>query len=148
MKAALLSIALLSSMANASNLPKELQSKIGKTGTLTTTNKGEVYEVESNLPCEVAVSENSDSSIVLEASVYFTPVAHLDEETTVERSGNKSIYTLNDSGKRPGGSACGDYGILSSYKKTLEVTNNSVAIREKFTCNLFEKHDYVRICKF
>lgn len=148
MKAALLSLALLSSIANASDLPKELQSKIGKTGTLTTTYEGKVYESESNIPCVVTTSEYSDTSIVLDASVYFTPVAHLDEETTVEKNGTKTIYTLNDSGKRPGGSVCGDYGILSSYKKTLEVTNNSVAIREKFTCNLFERNDYLRICKF
>jgi hypothetical protein len=148
MKAALLSLVIFSSMANASGLPKELQTKIGKTGILTTTYKGEVYEAESNIPCEVTTSEYSDTSIVLESSAYFTPVAHLDEDTTVEKSGNKTIYTLSDSGKRPGGSACGDYGVLGSYKKTLEVTSNSVAVREKFTCNLFERNDYLRICKF
>lgn len=128
-------------------VPVEISKLMGKQGTFVSTYNGTDTQHESGTACSIELSPYGDSSIQINSVSYFTPVAHLDGSTRIE-SGGAVIYQLSDSGKRPGGSACGDYDFISGYKKTLEVYKNGIIIREKFRCSLIEKNEIVQGCKF
>lgn len=126
---------------NAASLD-QLTEKNGKTGTLTSYYNGKVYEAESNLNCTIKIEDNA---LYIEAPTYFSINALLDDAKTSERNGKLTITTI-ESGKRPGGSACGDYGMMTGYKKTIEVKDDSVAVIQEFRCNLIEKNHLKEVC--
>lgn len=126
---------------NASSLDQLLE-KNGKSGTLTSYVDGKVYEAESNLNCTVRIEDNFLS---IEAPTYFGIVAMLDD-AKVQQKNNKLTITTTENGKRPGGSVCGDMGILSGYKKTIEVTNDSVTVIQNYRCNFIEKNNIKEVC--
>lgn len=135
-------IALLAiSSAYASNLDSLLV-KNGKSGTLMSYYNGKIYEAESNLDCSIIIEDNS---LTIQAPTYFGINALLDNAKISEKNG-KTIITTTESGKRPGGSACGDYGVMTGYKKTVEVTDSSVAVIQEFRCNLVEKNNIKEVC--
>ena len=135
-------IALLAiSSANASNLDSLLV-KNSKSGTLMSYYNGKIYEAESNLDCSIIIEDNS---LTIQAPTYFGINALLDDAKISEKNG-KTIITTIESGKRPGGSACGDYSVMTGYKKTVEVTASSVAVIQEFRCNLVEKNNIKEIC--
>lgn len=143
---ALCSLVCIATTAHA-GLPKEMNHLKGRTGTLITTFSGKVYASESNIECSVteATYDDGTDSVMIDAASYFPATGFL-EGSKKSVKGDSIVYTLNDSGKRPGGSACGDMVPLTSYKKTVEVTKNSLTIREKFTCAVFDRNDYIRTC--
>ena len=140
----LCALLILTSNANAA-LPKEIAKLQGKPGILVTVQNGKVYDNESNINCTIEESQYGEGSVIIEAGTYFTPTAHLDGAKK-EVSGDTVVYTTTSNGKRPGGSACGDMIPLTSYKKTLTVTKNSISIREKFSCAIIDRYDIVQTC--
>ena len=141
---ALCSLVCIATSAHA-GLPKEMDHLKNRKGTLITTYSGKVYENESNIECSIteAAYDDGTDSVMIDAGSYFPATGFL-EGSKKEVKGETIVYTLNDSGKRPGGSACGDMSPLTSYKKTVTVTKNSLTIREKFTCAIFDRNDYIR----
>lgn len=143
---ALCSLVCIATTAHA-GLPKELNHLKNRKGTLVTTYSGEVYESESNIECSIteATYDDGTDSVMINAASYFPATGFL-EGSKKEIKGDSILYTLDDNGKRPGGSACGDAVPLTSYKKTVTATKNSLTIREKFTCAIFDRNDYIRTC--
>lgn len=127
------------------SLPSEIAKLQGRPGTLVTTMNGKIYEPESNINCTVEESQYGEGSVIIDASTYFTPTAHLDG---AERSvkGDTVVYATTSNGKRPGGSVCGDMVPLTSYKQTVTVTKNSISFREKFSCAVVDRNEIVQTC--
>ncbi len=151
MKKVLLGLALgLSSMVGANETATQkndvaelIKTFEGKKGTLTTVFNKEVREYESNIPCEVKIE---GSKVYLDARTYFQNLIYIDD-AAVQSTKDTIVVTSSEDGKRPGGSVCGDTSVLSSYKKTMEISNDSVTITEKFRCNLVSSYKQVVTCK-
>jgi hypothetical protein len=126
-------------------LPKDIAQLQGRAGVLVTTQNGKVVANESNIHCTVEESQYGEGSVIIEASTYFTPTAHLIGASR-EVSGSIVQYTTASTGKRPGGSVCGDIAPLTSYKQTVTVTPSSLTIREKFACAFFDRNEVVQTC--
>lgn len=140
-----LALSVLSTSAFA-GVPSEISSLFGKQGKFVSLYNGKDTQKESGTNCSISISDYGDSSIQINSVSYFTPVAHLEGSKRTETNG-AVVYQLSDNGKRPGGSACGDYEMISGYKKTLEVYKDGIIIREKFRCSLIEKNEIVQGCK-
>lgn len=140
MKALFITVFAVTSI-NAANLDQLLE-KNGKSGTLMSYYNGKVFEAESNLNCAIRIEDNF---LTIEAPTYFGIVAMLDD-AKVQQKNNKLIITTTENGKRPGGSVCGDMGILSGYKKIVEVTNDSVTVIQDYRCNFIEKNNIKEVC--
>ena len=52
---------------------------------------------------------------------------------TLRSAGNGAYITTAD-GRRPGGSECGDYAIMTGFKEVLTFTSNSVTLTKSFRC--------------
>lgn len=137
LKIKLLLVTFILSMNSFAGVPTEIKKFIDKDGVSISLIDGEKIPDEDGTNCRVTISPyGDDDSIVINSVAYFTPVAHLEgAKRTVK--GDTVIFTLNDSGKRPGGSVgCGNVPQLS-YKKTVEVKGSTLLIKQKFHC-LFE----------
>lgn len=115
---------------------------VGKNGTFMSYYNGKIFEAESNLNCSIVLE---DEVLYLEAPTYFKSLAYL-EGASIKNQNSRLTITTTENGKRPGGSACGDMGIMSGYKKQVIVEKNTVAIVQSFRCNFLEKNEIVETC--
>lgn len=92
--------------------------------------------------CRVVVeSDETGTSVSIDAAFYFTPIAHLfNGEVKVE---DNDTILVSTSSKRAGGDACGDWGGAVGYKKRLIITEDKVTVRESFRCTLEGLKKYV-----
>lgn len=144
-KIAILSLMTLAISAHAS-LPSEITALLNKTGTLSSIYNGKAVRDEDGNTCEIKKSPYDENTITIEAGLYFTPNANLDGAKR-EIKNNQVIYTTTYSGKRPGGSECGDYSKMTGFKEQVIVKENSIAIVKTFRCNLIEKVEMIEECK-
>lgn len=115
-------------------IPAEIQNLMNKNGTFISKINGKVYTAEDGSSCEIVENPfRKGKSFVIESAAYFQPVVHLDNAQRKVKNG-KVIYTLTSSGRRPGGSVCGDMVPLLSYKKTVEIEGNTLSVRQKYIC--------------
>ena len=129
--------------ANAAT-PTEIKNLINKSGEFTSLYNGKVFEAENGGHC--TVSFNEDEEVVsIDAGTYFAIKADL-EGAKREISAKEIVYTTTDNGKRVGGSVCGDYIPLTSYKKSVIITKNSLTVKQKFTCAVFDRNEIVETC--
>src|SRR5690606_33171469 len=127
-------------------VPPEVARLLDRPGTYTSLYNGESYPNEDGGECTISMNPyGGDASIAINAATYFTPVADLDG-AEVEYQADRVVYTLNDSGKRPGGSVCGDITPLLSYKKTVEVFENALFIKQKYRCLFGGSEEIVEGC--
>lgn len=138
-----IAFSLISAQAFA-KLPSEIDRLASKPGTFTSIYNSKSMP-ESGTNCSIEESAYGEGSVILQSVSYFTPTAHLDGATRSVRNGVVT-YVTTDSGKRPGGSACGDYTPLTSYEKSVHVNHNSVTIKQKFRCAIFEKNEIIETC--
>ena len=129
-------------------IPAPVKNLMNKSGKFISTFDGKEYAEEHGADCEVMLNPYGDeNSIKIEAGAYFTPVAHFENNHKEKRKGDTIIYEMSDSGKRPGGSICGNTP-LASYQKTVEVTGNTVSIKQKYRCFLeFKSTEIVQGCR-
>jgi hypothetical protein len=127
-------------------LPSEIEALLDQQGTYISRYNGEIRRGEYGTRCEVVRSADSDTSISINSVAYSNAYAHLSSyKKSVQ--GDVTIFTLPDSGKRPGGSVCGDMDPLVNYKKTVEVTRDLLLIKESFRCLLSGKTVIEQACK-
>lgn len=141
---ALCSLICIATSAHAT-LPAEVEKLQGRPGTLMSSNNGVVFESESNIDCTIGENRWSEGAVVLNAATFFTTTAGL-KDASKKVKGDTVIFTTTSNGRRIGGSVCGDMMPLTSYKQTVIVDSNSLTVREKFTCAIFEKNDIVITC--
>lgn len=126
-------------------LPAEITKLMNKPGTFISEYNGKKTD-DHGTNCEITKSPWGDEdSIVIKSVAYFEPGAHL-EGAKRKVSGNAVIYELNDTGKRPGGSVCGDYVPLLTYKKWVEVHSDRLLIKQAFRCAFERKTEITEGC--
>lgn len=126
-------------------LPSEVSKFVGKEGQFVSLYNGK-ETAESGGSCKIKIHEFDKNTVSIEAGTYFSITADL-EGATRSVAGNKVVvYKLKDHGKRPGGSVCGDFVPLTSYTKTLEVSENVMVVRQKYRCGFFDKNDIMEVC--
>ncbi|MNJ92635.1 hypothetical protein D3C87_103090 [compost metagenome] len=127
-------------------LPAEVAKFLNKEGRFISLYNGDATR-ESGGTCRITMSEFGDEyTISIQASTYFKINADLEGATRSVAGNGVVVYKLKDHGKRPGGSACGDFVPMTSYSKTLEITENVLLVRQKFKCGFFEKNDIMEVC--
>ncbi len=133
--------------AQAGGLPSELSKYLNKSGKFISLIDGKPVNDEHGTSCQVLQSPhgNYEDSIYIQSVAYFAPSAFLDGASKSVNEKGVTIFSLNDSGKRPGGSACGDMVPMLSYKKTVEEKGGVLVIRQKIRC-MFEKTEIVQGC--
>jgi hypothetical protein len=137
-------IAIAISFSAFAEIPSEIKSLLNRPGSFISIIDGKVKADEQGTNCDLRAE---DSSIEITSIAYFTPVAHLDKaKKEIQRDGTV-VFTTTYSGRRPGGSVCGDTTPLLSYKQTVEVKGNTLVIREKFRCLLEGSTEIVQGCK-
>jgi len=138
-------VSLLTSLPSFSAVPQEISKLMNKLGVFISYVNGNVYKEDDGTPCQVIMNPyGGESSIAIESRAYDLPVAHLDgAKKSVED--NTVYFKTNETGKRPGGSVCGDVTPLTSYSKTVEVSGNKLIIREKMRC-LLSKTEIIQGC--
>lgn len=105
----------------------------------------EFYDKDNSGKCQLVVeSDEYDTKVSFEQTgLYFTPVAIV---TSDARMASEKSVLVSTSAK----SACGEYGGVFGYEKTLAVDGKRVQIRETFRCALegFKKYDLSTTCQF
>lgn len=127
------------------SLPNEVASLVGKPGVFTSLYNGKSIEGETGSGCKIEEGQYGDSVVVIDSVSYFTPTADLEDAERSEKNGVVTFETTA-TGKRPGGSVCGDYSPLTSYKQTVIVTKKSVTLKQKFSCAIFDRSEIVETC--
>ena len=130
------------------SIPSDLQKFTGKRGDLEVYLKGKKTPEPSSIgkSCTFDYNPNQDWAEFDENwSNLGAGVGFSGDELKV--AGEKSWKTSN-TGKRPGGDACGDWGGMSGYKEIITVRGSILEYRQKFRCYLFEKNDTRFVCKF
>lgn len=147
MKTFLLVSSLFLSLTAVAKVPQEIARLMDQDGTFVSSINGRNIDGENGTSCKITMSPyGGESSIIIDSVAYFTPTAHLDDAKKTIKN-DSVIFTLTDTGRRPGGSACGDYTPMLSYKKTVEVKGRSLIIRQKFRCLLEGATEIVQGCK-
>lgn len=127
---------------SADSLIQQLKSLHGATGRIVSN-----IEKESTGVCRVVVNEDDYGvSVSLEETgLYFTPIAHISSDATLEDN-NTLLVSTNPN--RVGGDACGDWGGAVRYKKTISLEKNVLKISESFRCSLegFKKYNLISAC--
>lgn len=131
------------SQVNAAT-PPEIAKLLKTSGDFTSLTNGKVFEAENGGPCTIEFNED-EKVVSIEAGTYFPIKADL-EDAKREISAKEVIYTTTDNGKRVGGSVCGDYIPLTSYKKTVIVTKDSLTVKQKYTCAVFDRNEIIEKC--
>lgn len=130
------------SSSDAQDIVNKLRALNGRTGQVASN-----IEKDSTGRCQLSVEDNDYGvSVTFEGTgLYFTPVAHIDENAAALDEGTLLVST---NGKRAGGDACGDWGGAINYKKTISVKQNVVTIEESFRCALeaFKKYRLISSC--
>lgn len=145
MKLIALSTLAIISFSVEAKLPTEIARLTGKMGTFTSIYNGKSVAAETGTDCKIEENEYGEGSVAIDSVSYFTPTADL-EGASKSISKGVVTYVTTYNGKRPGGSVCGDYKPLTSYKQTVIVTKNSLTIKQKFTCALFERNEIIETC--
>ncbi len=141
---ALMTLALLTLSTVEAKLPAEIAKLSGRTGSLSVSYNGKTSERDQGSDCKIEESEYSEGSVVIHSTLPMPTTAHLDDAKRSEKNGVVT-YVTTSTGKRPGGSVC-DMGPLTSYTKSVIVTKNSVTIKEKFACAIFDRNEILLTC--
>lgn len=138
---------LLSSALQANaGVPIEVKKLMDKEGIFISLVDGKKTNDDGTI-CEVKMNPyGGESSIVIDSVAYFTPVAHFDQFKKSSKNGI-IYFELPDTGRRPGGSVCGDMTPLLNYKKWVEVGGDSLLIKEQYRCLFEGKTLVVQGCK-
>lgn len=145
----ILSVCLLTlgvSFGAMASLPGEVAVLVGKEGKFTSFYNGKQDNEKQNTPCSIALSEYGEDVVVIKSHSYFTPTADFEGAKRKEKK-DQVVYELVASGKRPGGSVCGDIAPLTSYKKSVVLTKDSFSVIQKYSCTFFERHEIVETCQ-
>lgn len=127
-------------------LPKEVAQFVGKEGTFVSL-YNEKETRESNGRCKVIMSEYGDEyTITIEANTYFKVQADLENATRSVAGNGVIVYKTTDHGRRAGGSKCGDFIAMSNYRKTVEISEGIILVRQQYRCGFFEKNDIKEVC--
>lgn len=138
-----LSFLVPTSAALASSLPAEVAKFVGKQGAFVSLYNEEETR-ESGGSCKVTLS--AEGRVSIEAGTYFGIHADLEGAVRSVAGNGVIVYKLTDHGRRPGGSVCGDFVPVTSYKKTLEITDDVILVRQQFRCGFFDKYDIKEVC--
>ncbi len=135
------------SMNSFAALPREVKNLLNKDGEFISMVNGKNVNGEAGTDCRIIMNPyGGDESISIESVAYFTPVAHMDNAKKEIKDG-VTLFVLDDSGLRPGGSVgCGNTPQLS-YKKTVEVRGSTLIIKQKFRCLLERSTEIIQGCK-
>ncbi|MBV2169068.1 MAG: hypothetical protein KUL82_10195 [Bdellovibrio sp.] len=129
---------------SAQGLIEQLKSLNGATGRVASN-----IEKESTGVCKVAVTEDDYGvSVSFEGTgLYFTPIAHISSDATLE---DNNTLLISTNPNRVGGDVCGDWGGAVRYKKTISLEKNVLKISESFRCSLegFKKYNLISACVF
>lgn len=142
-----LSIAILAfslSLSAFAEIPNEIKNLMNRPGSFISIMDGKEIAHEHGTNCDI---QGEDSSIEITSVAYFTPVAHLDNAKKETLRDGTLVLTTTSTGRRPGGSVCGDMVPLLSYKKTVEVKGNTLLIREKIRCLFEGSTEIIQGCK-
>lgn len=130
-----------------SQLPTSIKNLMDKDGVFFSSFNDKVDEDETGTDCRIIQNPYGDEdSITIESVAYFAPVAHLEKAKLIESRAGSETYLLDANGKRPGGSVCGDITPLLSYKKYVDVQDNSLSIRQEYRCLFSSKSIIVQKC--
>lgn len=135
---------LLSAQSFAAGLPRAIQDKLGKTGTLEFLIDGKKIAAANGLSCQI-VMDSETNTLTIEAGIDYTQVAGLDGAKIKESSSEAKIITKN-SGRRPGGSVCGNTMRPLRYELSISAKANEVRFVEDYRC--FRSSKLERVCKF
>lgn len=141
----LMALTVLTLSTVEAKLPAEIAKLSGRLGTFTSIYNGKSVAAETGTDCKIEESQYGEGSVVIDSVSYFTPTAHLDGASRSEKNGEVT-YVTTSTGKRPGGSVCGDMIPLTSYKQTVIVTKNSLTIKQKFSCALVDRNEIIETC--
>lgn len=146
LKANLLLMVFAFSMSSFAGVPSEIKKLLNKDGVFISTVNGKTIAQEDGTDCRIVMNPyGGEESISIESVAYFMPVAHMDNAQKEIKDGS-IIFTLDDRGQRPGGSAgCGNTPQLS-YKKTVEVRGSKLLIKQKFRCLLERSTEIIQGC--
>lgn len=145
MKKLLIGLTFLVSMSSFANIPQEIKDYMNKDGVFVSNYNGDESH-DTGGGCKVTMNPyGGDLSISIESNSYSDAVAHLENSTRSEDR-NTISYKLAASGERPGGSVCGDWDILLSYKKYLILDGNSLSIEESYRCLTGGRNVLTQIC--
>lgn len=146
MKKTVIALAACCCLSASANVPQEIQDLMEKEGTYISLQNGKATS-EDGGSCKVIMNPyGGESSISIDANAYFAPVAHMDDAARSTRSG-ETVYELSTSGRRPGGSVCGDWDSLLRYKKLVRVNGKTVTIEQSYRCLFGGKTEIVQGCK-
>lgn len=145
MKTILLTALLAFPALSKAELPSEIQNLAGRLGTFTSIYNGKNIEKETGTDCKIEESRYGSGSVVIDSVTYFTPTAHLEGAKRTEKNGVITYVTASN-GKRAGGSICGDFIPLTSYKQSVIVTKNSLTLKQNYSCAFFERHEIIESC--
>jgi hypothetical protein len=133
------------STAFAANvLPDGVRRLLGKQGVFFSTVDGKTAG-DSGGGCTFMLETRSATQIVIESNTGTKAVANFAGAKRTRAAGE--VYLTTYTGKRPGGSVCGDYTPLVSYEKTVSVKINAIEIRQNYRCG-FSKTEIVEACRF
>ncbi len=149
MKSLLVSLLFVASApALASALPSEITRLMDKDGTFVSLTNGKVVEHEHGTACRIIPHPyGADDAVWIDSVSYFNPVAYLEGAKRSVLANGTIVYATTSSGRRPGGSVCGDFTPLRSYKQTVEVTKDTVLLRQRIGCGLSRTLEIVEGCK-
>ncbi len=145
MKKLLIGIMALGALSAYANLPQDVQQFVGQEGQLSSVVNGEPSFVDGE-NCFIGEDPYGGDSRILFDNSRVESILDF-EGADVSRRGNTTTYELTESGKRPGGSVCGDWDKLIHFKKTVTVENNEITVKEVFRCLLDGKTVRVETCK-
>lgn len=129
-------------------IPSVVLKLVDRDGTFFSSFNKKVNQELTGTPCRVILNPYSeDDSIAIESHAYDMPVAHLSDAILQSSTDKVKTYLLSDNGRRPGGSACGDITPMFSYKKTLEVSKNSLLIKQEYRCLFSSKSVLIQKCE-
>lgn len=127
-------------------LPEEVEAFVGKSGKHVSLHNG--YETrQSGGVCKVTMGDSgSDSAgIVIEAPVPSKAQASL-KNTKKSVAGNGAlVFTTTEFAQRVG-VLCAESVPVTNYRKTVEIKDNAIVIRQKFGCGFFDKNDLMSVC--
>lgn len=132
-------------------LPSEVLPFLNLSGTYIHLHQNTPIANEHGRSCEILLNPYADETvpeIIIESGIEFKPVANFSAAQKKRLEDGTVVYHLQDNGKRPGGSVCGDIGPLIRYSKIVEIRPQILLIRQNIWC-LFDGHqtEIIQGCK-
>ncbi len=139
--------------ASPGQLPSEVVSFLNLPGKYLSLHQGEPVQSEHGAECAIRLNsyaEEDGSEIVIETTPQYPypAVANFIAAKKKVLADGTIVFQLTDSGKRPGGSVCGDTSPLLKYVKTVEIHDQTISVHQTFWCLLDggRKTDIIQGC--